>query len=72
MKWILAAARELVSLFVDDGSLVVAVLAWVALATLGFPVLPIDRGWLAVALFAGLALILTENVLRAARRKTRR
>ena len=72
MKWILAAARELVSLFVDDGSLVVAVLAWVALATLAFPALPIDRGWLAVALFAGLALILTENVLRAARRKTRR
>lgn len=68
----LAAARELVSLFVDDGSLVVAVLAWVALAALGFPALPIDRGWLAVALFAGLALILTENVLRAARRKTRR
>jgi hypothetical protein len=72
MKWMLAAVRELVALFVDDGSLVVAVLAWVALAVLTFPALPIDRDWLAVGLFAGLALILTENVLRAARRKTRR
>ena len=42
MKWLLAAARELVRLFVDDGSL-------------------------AVALFAGIALILVENLLRAAR-----
>ena len=72
MKWMLAAARELVALFVDDGSLVVAVLAWVALAALAFPVLPIDSSWLAIALFAGLAFILTENVLRAARRRTRR
>jgi membrane protein implicated in regulation of membrane protease activity len=72
VKWIFAAARELVSLFVDDGSLVVAVLAWIAVAALAFPALPIDRDWLAVALFAGLALILTENVLRAARRKRRR
>ena len=63
------AARELVALFVDDGSLAIAVLAWVAIAVLAFPALPIDRGWLAIALFAGLALILVENVLRAARRR---
>jgi hypothetical protein len=67
MKWLLAAARELVRLFVDDGSLAVAVLAWVAVAALAFPALPINRGWLAVALFAGIALILVENLLRAAR-----
>ncbi len=72
MKRMLAAARELVALFVDDGSLAIAVLAWVAIATLAFPVLPIDSGWLAVALFAGLALILTKNLLRAARSRTRR
>jgi len=71
MKWILAAAREMVGLFVDDGSLAIAVLAWVAIAVLVFPNLPIGRGWLAGALFAGLALILVENLLRAARRGPR-
>ncbi len=71
MKWLLAAARELAGLFVDDGSLAIAVLAWVAVAALVFPALPIKSGWLAVALFAGLALILVENLLRAARRRTR-
>jgi len=71
MKWVLAAARELVALFVDDGSLVIAVLAWVAVAVLAFPALPIDGGWLAFALFAGLALILVENLLRTVRQKTR-
>ena len=71
MTWVLAAARELVALFVDDGSLVVAVLVWVAIAVLAFPALPIGGGWLAFALFAGLALILVENLLRAVRQKTR-
>jgi hypothetical protein len=72
MRWIPAAARELIGLFVDDGSLALAVLAWVAIAVLAFPALPISGGWLAVALFAGLALILIENVLRSARRGLRR
>jgi hypothetical protein len=71
MKWIVAAARELVGLFVDDGSLAIAVLAWVAIAVLALPALPIESGWLAVALFVGLALILVENLLRAARRRPR-
>ena len=69
MTWIADAARELLGLFVDDGSLAVAVLAWVAVAVLIFPRLPIDGGWLAVALFLGLAVILVENLLRAVRRR---
>ena len=72
MKWLLDAARELVGLFVDDGSLAIAVLAWVTIAALALPALPIESGWLAVALFAGLAVILAENVLRAARGRARR
>ena len=72
MKWLLDAARELVGLFIDDGSLAIAVLAWVAIVALALPALPIRSGWLAVALFAGLAFILAENVLRAARGRTRR
>jgi len=71
MKWIADAARELVALFVDDGSLAIAVLAWVAIAVLAFPALPVDGGWLAIALFAGIALILVENLLRTARRRPR-
>jgi hypothetical protein len=71
MKWIVDAARELVGLFVDDGSLAIAVLIWVAIAVLAFPALPVDGGWLAVALFAGLALILVENLLRTARPRPR-
>lgn len=72
MKWVVAAARELIALFIDDGSLALAVLVWVAIAVLAFPALPIDGGWLAIALFAGLALILVENLLRSARRRSRR
>jgi len=71
MSWIAGAARELIGLFVEDGSLALAVLVWVAVAVLVFPVLPIDRGWLAIAVFAGLAVILVENLLRAARRRSR-
>jgi hypothetical protein len=71
MKWVSSAARELIGLFVDDGSLALAVLVWVAVAMLAFPALPIDGNWLAVALFAGLALILVENLLRTARRRRR-
>jgi hypothetical protein len=72
MTWISAAARELIALFVDDGSLALAVLAWVLVAVLAFPALPIPGDWLAVALFGGLALILVENLLRTARRRPRR
>jgi len=68
MKWISSAVRELVGLFVDDGSLALAVLIWIAVAALVFPALPIDRGWLATLLFVGLALILVENLLRSGRR----
>jgi membrane protein implicated in regulation of membrane protease activity len=71
MNWILAAARELIGLFVDDGSLALGVLAWVAVTVWVFPELPLGGAWLAVALFAGLALILAENLLRATRRRTR-
>ena len=71
MKWLAGAGRELVGLFVDDGSLALAVLAWVAVVVLAFQVLPVGGDWLAVVLFAGLALILVENLLRTARRRRR-
>ena len=57
-------AQELVGLFVDDGSLAAIVLAWIALCGLVLPPNP----WHGLILFLGLALILIENVVRAARK----
>lgn len=61
------AWRELVGLFIDDGSFALAILAWVlggviCIRVLGIP--PADEGFL---LAAGLALLLAENVERTAR-----
>jgi Na+-driven multidrug efflux pump len=69
MGWISASLRELVALFVDDGSLAVIALIWLAVCGLVLPPLGIAGAWLGLALFAGLAIILAENALRAARRK---
>lgn len=69
MSWPKTGLRELIGLFIDDGSLAVAVVVWIAAAVLIFPALPIDQGGLAVILFAGIAAILVENVVRAARRR---
>jgi len=69
MGWIYTALRELVGLFVDDGSLAVTALIWLAVCGLVLPPLGIADAWLGLALFAGLAIILAENALRAARRK---
>jgi hypothetical protein len=69
MGWISASLRELVALFVDDGSLAVSALIWLALCGLALPPLGVSDAWLGLALFAGLAIILAENALRAARRK---
>ncbi len=67
MAWMKSALSELVSLFVEDGSLALAILIWLALA--GFVVSHFDglSAWQGVVLFAGLALILVENTWRRAR-----
>lgn len=53
-------------LFVDDGSLAVAVLAWLAAAWLLLPRLPLPPALPPAILFAGLAPILVESALRRA------
>jgi len=60
------AVKELLGLFVDDGSLAIAILAWVGVVA-GL------AGWLGTGgalagglLFAGLVAILVESVLRRA------
>jgi hypothetical protein len=64
-----AAGRELVGLFVDDGSLALVLIAWVAAAGLLFPYLLAGTQWAApILLLAGCLAILAENIGRAARR----
>ena len=54
-------------LFVDDGSLAVAVLAWLAAAWLLLPRLPLPPALPSTILSAGLASILIESASRRAR-----
>lgn len=68
MRWLKSIAREVLSLFVDDGSLAVAILVWLLLAAVTLPRVAPNAHWIGPALFAGLAIILIESVLRFARR----
>jgi hypothetical protein len=66
VKTLLAAVREVWGFFVGDLSHALAILVWVAVVA----VLARSVGhhaWLGLALFLGLAVILIENVRRAAR-----
>ena len=69
MGWLGTALRRLAGLFVDDGSLALAILAWLCLVALAASLWPAAGGWLGLALAAGLLAILAENVLRAGRTK---
>jgi hypothetical protein len=70
MPWIRNVFQEIAGLFVDDGSLALAVTLWVALLWL-------FRGRLigfapgGIILFCGLAIILAENLIRSARRRSK-
>jgi hypothetical protein len=69
MRWLKSIVREVIGLFVDDGSFAIAILAWLTLAVV---VLPRAGLWTRVAgplLFAGLAAILVASVLRYGRRR---
>jgi len=69
MKWAQNILRETFGLFVDDGSFALAILVWLILLRwlTSRPVIaPAVAG---IVLFAGLAVILIESVLRYARRK---
>jgi hypothetical protein len=69
MHWLKSIAREVFGLFVDDGSFAVAILLWLALAILVLPRFAPAARWTGPALYAGLAIILIESVLRFARRR---
>jgi hypothetical protein len=67
MGWLSIARRELIGLFIDDGSFALGILAWVlgcVICIHVFAVPPVIEGFL---LAAGLALLLVGNVERTAR-----
>ena len=66
MESLRSMLKEIVGLFVDDGYLVFAVVAWIALTWLFAPQLHAVRGngWI---LFLGLAALLLESARRRAR-----
>jgi len=66
MRVLTTILHELVSLFVDDGTLAATILIWIAFYGLLLPLLPIGS-WQGPILFIGLAFILVENALRGAR-----
>jgi hypothetical protein len=68
MGWLTSIAREVLGLFVDDGSFAIAILVWLALAVAGLPHIRAHPRLTGPVLFAGLALILIESVLRFSRR----
>lgn len=71
MDWLKTIAREVFGLFVDDGSFAGAILLWLLIALVVFPRVAAVGHWAGIALFAGLACILVESVLRFAGRRTK-
>ena len=67
MGWLATAWRELIGLFIDDGSLALAILAWLLVGALCIRLLGVPPTAEGVLLAAGLALLLAENVGRTAR-----
>jgi hypothetical protein len=68
MKLVMTTARELFGLFVDDGSLAIALVLWIIVLDAARGLWPSLDPWGAVILFLGCIAILIENTLRAAKR----
>jgi hypothetical protein len=72
VSWLITARRKLVGLFVDDGSLALAILGWLlggVICIHVFAVPPVAEG---IILASGFVLLLGENVGRTARAATER
>jgi hypothetical protein len=68
MKILITILRELWGLFIDDGSLALALVLWCVIVGLILPRAVLLGDWNAPALFLGCILILLMNVASAARR----
>jgi hypothetical protein len=71
MKAAITALQEVYGLFVEDGSYAAAIVIWLAIVCFVFPHLPGGGAWRGPLFFAGMAVILVESVVRAARAKSR-
>ena len=71
MRWLTTIAREIFGLFVDDGSFALAIVIWLLLVVVLLPRVVASASWAAPALFAGLAIILAQSVLRYSRKSRR-
>jgi hypothetical protein len=71
MKWLRTICREILGLFVDDGSFAVAILAWLGVVWFISRHMWPGSVWSAVTLSAGLVLILIESAVRFKKRKSR-
>ena len=67
MKILTTIARELFGLFVDDGSLALAILALLGLIALSMHLALLDERFAALLLVGGSILVLIENVVRTSR-----
>ena len=67
MTFLKGVISELFGMFVDDGSLAIAILIWTAIAAGLQSMRVVDATFMGPVLFAGLAAILIENVVRRAR-----
>lgn len=72
MHWLKTIFREIVGLFVDDGSFALAILLWLGILWLIFPRLNLPSEWKCLILLAGLVLILVESTTRYARKSIAR
>jgi hypothetical protein len=69
MSTVVAALRKLWGLFVDDGSLALALILWCLASGLGLSYLPLGGNWAAAILFVGCLAILLTNIAAAVRRQ---
>jgi len=67
MKVVRTAIEEFIGLFVEDGTLAVGILVWLAVAAFVFPLISGFNQYRAPVLFLGLVALLVENVMRSAR-----
>jgi hypothetical protein len=68
MGWVRTIIDEIIALFVDDVSLVAAILVWLVLMFAGVRLHLVAGDVAGPILFAGLAAIFIENTLRRARK----
>jgi hypothetical protein len=71
MRALATILRELVGLFVDDGSLAAGAVVWAAICGWGLPLLGVGPRAQGALLVLGLAALLLENARRASGRTRR-